>query len=239
MVLEGLLFVGGSPAGEPNMLRSALADGVPVVTIGWHLPDNPFDLVDADKRDAGYQATEHLVATVRSRSAEIMGPAGWRESDERDRGYDAVHAAAGRRAVPRRKVGTVSWSEAVHGYTVIEEILHRRVRFDGLVAPNDTLALEAMQALRAHGLHAPDDVGVVSVDDQLARRADPPLTSIRQTALQVGAQATRRLLERLTDPGRSGQMIELKTTLIARESSWSPTKEVGSIDWRFPAATSA
>jgi LacI family transcriptional regulator len=96
-----------------------------------------------------------------------------------------------------------------------------------------------MQALRAYGLHVPDDVGIVGFDDQLAQHAEPPLTSIRQPALQVGAQATPRLFERLTDPGRSGEVIELKTTLIARESSRSSTKEVGSIDGRSPATTSA
>jgi LacI family transcriptional regulator len=157
--IEGLLFVGGSPAGDPNLLRSVLANGAPVVTIGWRLPDSPLGAVDVTNRDAGYQATEHLLATVRSRIAEITGSAGWRGSDERDCGFDAVHATS-RRTAPRRKVRTVSWSEAVHGYTVIKEILHRRVVLDGLVVPNDILARGVTRALRAHGLHVPEvDVG--------------------------------------------------------------------------------
>jgi DNA-binding LacI/PurR family transcriptional regulator len=103
--------------------------------IGWHRPDSPFDLVDADKRDAGYQATEHLRATVWSRTAEIIGPAGWRESDERDRSYDVVYVAS-RRTEPRRKVRTVSWSEAVHGYTVIE-VRHASGRGERPSAPTN------------------------------------------------------------------------------------------------------
>jgi DNA-binding LacI/PurR family transcriptional regulator len=106
------------------------------------------------------------------------------------------------------------------------------------VAHNDSLALGAMRALRETGLRVPEDVAVVGFDDLLAEYADPPLTSIRQPAREVGVQATRRLIERLSNPDRPGEVFELKTTLITRESSRSPTADGRSPEGRIPAAPS-
>ena len=52
-----------------------------------------------------------------------------------------------------------------------------------MAAYNDDVALAVLAGLRAHGLRVPGDVAVVGVDDApLGRLADPPLTTVSQSA---------------------------------------------------------
>jgi len=67
------------------------------------------------------------------------------------------------------------------GRLAMEEILARKVDFDGVVAANDIMALGAIQALRKHGRRVPQDVLVAGFDDMpLARLGNPPMTTVAQ-----------------------------------------------------------
>jgi DNA-binding LacI/PurR family transcriptional regulator len=220
--VEGLLFVGGPPLGDIELLRKLLDEGVPVVTIAWHLPDPRLEVVDVDNRDAGRQATEHLLATGRRRLAQIAGPLGWKEADDRALGFDDALTTAGIRPDPLLSIRAPDWGRPSHGYFPMKELLDRDRHFDGVVAHNDHLALGAMRALREAGLRIPDDVAVVGFDDLHAEDADPPLTSIRQPAQEVGQLAARRLVAMIAAPEIPRQVTELKAELIIRASSASP-----------------
>jgi LacI family transcriptional regulator len=223
--VEGLLFVGGPPLGDVGLLRKLLDEGVPVVTIAWHLADARLEVVDVDNRDAGRRATEHLLATGRRRIAQIIGPAGWKEADDRALGFDDALAAAGLRQEPALIVRAPDWGRSSHGYHPTKELLGGDRPFDGLIAHNDTLALGAMRALRETGIRVPDDVAVVGFDDLQAEDADPPLTSIRQPAREVGRLAARRLVELIAAPTQPRHVTELTTELIVRASSDPPRRE--------------
>ncbi|WP_428937557.1 substrate-binding domain-containing protein [Fontivita pretiosa] len=74
-----------------------------------------------------------------------------------------------------------------------------------LFAANDLWGFELVQAARDAGLHVPDDVAVLGVDNEelLCEMAHPPLSSIRIAAEQIGRAAVmlldRMLLEGLTN----------------------------------------
>jgi DNA-binding LacI/PurR family transcriptional regulator len=220
--VEGLLFVGGPPLGDVELLRKLLDQGVPVVTIAWHLADPRLEVVDVDNRDAGRRATEHLLATGRRHIAQIIGPFGWKEADDRSLGFDDAFAAAGVRPDPALIVRASDWGRSADGYPPTKELLGRDRPIDGLVAHNDRLALGAMRALREAGLRVPEDVAVVGFDDLQAVDSDPPLTSIRQPAREVGLLAARRLVELVDAPNQPRHVTELKTELILRATSGAP-----------------
>ena len=57
-----------------------------------------------------------------------------------------------------------------------------------IVAANDLLALGVLLAARERGLRIPDDVSIVGFDDiAYAALSDPPLTTVRQPAREMGA----------------------------------------------------
>ena len=84
--------------------------------------------------------------------------------------------------------------------------LLERTDFDAVFVASDVVALGAIGALREAGRRVPDDVSVVGFDDiPLAAYFDPPLTTVRLPAFELGQAAGRALLERIADrrdPGR-------------------------------------
>jgi DNA-binding LacI/PurR family transcriptional regulator len=65
----------------------------------------------------------------------------------------------------------------------------------------------------------PDDVAVVGFDDiEIARYTEPPLTTVRQPIIEMGAEMVRLIL-RLSAGEDSGPSVVLPTELIIRESA--------------------
>ena len=59
-------------------------------------------------------------------------------------------------------------------------------------------AFGARLALYRHGIHVPDDVSLIGVDDQVeAPYMTPPLTSVRQPAFEMGAAVGKAMLDML------------------------------------------
>ena len=87
---------------------------------------------------------------------------------------------------------------------------------------SDVVAFGVYGALREAGLRVPTDVSVVGFDDiALAGYADPPLTTVRTPAFELGETAGRLLLDILagrTVPVRS----VLPTQLVVRSSAGQP-----------------
>ena len=81
------------------------------------------------------------------------------------------------------------------------------------------VALGAIGALREAGLKVPDDVSIVGFDDiPLAAYFDPPLTTVRLPAFELGQAAGQALLARLVDRETPHRTL-LPTELIVRGST--------------------
>ena len=95
--------------------------------------------------------------------------------------------------------------EPDHGYTVMKRMLKRHGRrLRAVLALNDRLAFGASQALAEAGLRVPDDVSIVSFDnDELASYMRPGLTTIALPHEQMG----RAAIEALLDPASSGEIL--------------------------------
>jgi LacI family transcriptional regulator len=83
---------------------------------------------------------------------------------------------------------------------------------------NDLLALGALVAIKERGLVVPDDVALVGYDDaDFAQALNPPLTTVRQPSLAMGAAAAELLIK---PEGRElGEHVDFEPVLVVRESS--------------------
>ena len=99
------------------------------------------------------------------------------------------------------------------------ELLARAPDVTAAFVASDIVAFGALRAVREAGLRVPGDISVVGFDDiPLARHFDPPLTTIRLPARDLGAAAGRALVERLA--GRAGmERTLLPTELVVRDST--------------------
>ncbi|HEX4790328.1 MAG TPA: substrate-binding domain-containing protein, partial [Actinospica sp.] len=92
-----------------------------------------------------------------------------------------------------------------------------------LVVHDDTHAILLCQMLLTEDVDIPGDVAVIAYDDEVAALADIPLTAVVPPKREVGEQAARLLLERVTETRKGNtsaarRHLELLPTLRVRES---------------------
>ena len=85
--------------------------------------------------------------------------------------------------------------EPDYGYDITTALIDRGAPVKALLCMNDRLAFGAYQALADHGLRVPDDVSIVSFDnDELAAYLRPGLTTIALPHEEMGRRAVQLLL---------------------------------------------
>jgi len=96
----------------------------------------------------------------------------------------------------------------------VEVAFRDQLRVDGQPG-----GLGAFGALREAGYRVPDDVSIVGFDDiPLAAFFDPPLTTVRLPAFELGQAAGRALLERIAERTIAHRTL-LPIELIERAST--------------------
>jgi LacI family transcriptional regulator len=166
-------------------------------------------------------ATEHLLDLGHRRIGAIGGIPGWYANDERMIGFRAALAAEGLLPDPAL-VRRSDW-RIPRGEEAAEELLSLPDPPTAIFGFNDNVAIGALNVARRRGLRVPEDISIVGFDDiQLAPHINPPLTTMRQDKLGLGAAAGDALVARIAgDPGRP-PMHRLPVELVVRGSTAPP-----------------
>ncbi len=139
-----------------------------------------------------------------------------------DRGDRPLAGEPAHRVTRRRLEGygvsagrEVANNDREHGEAAAGALLDGPEPPTGLLCMSDELAIGALQAAAARGIDVPAQLSVVGWDDTVeARRADPPLTTIRQSLRDQG----RRCAE-LAAAGAGGDVELQPWELIVRKST--------------------
>lgn len=209
---EGAIFLGQSSL-HHAFNRLAETDGRFAVW-GAQLPDQNYCSVGSDNLAGGRRATLHLARLGRERIV-YLGDTEAPEVVQRVRGYAEALEQAGLPADPALMVPAHFTVES--GEASIDALLARGVRFDGIVAASDLIALGAIRSLLHHDIRVPEQVSVVGYDNiPFARYSRPALTTVSQDTARAG----RLLVSKLLDTGGEGEMRSerMPTDLIVRES---------------------
>lgn len=192
--------------------------GVPVVYLGARPRDGKIPSVHLDDQNAGYQATTHLLSLGHKRIALLLGPANEDCVDDRLVGYRSALNDAN---IPfsKKLIATGDWS-ASSGFFAIKQLLAAGVKFSGVFAQNDRMAVGAIRALREHGYRVPEDVSVIGFDDMpLATYFDPPLTTMHQDTFRIGCTAAQLMIESIKDPQAARAQVSIPAELVLRKST--------------------
>jgi DNA-binding LacI/PurR family transcriptional regulator len=214
-------------AGE---IINRLAPRQPAVSILVDVPSMPS--VMPDDFSGGRLATEHLLSLGHRRIGVLHG--GDRTvMPLRLAGYRQALQAAGvtpeenwQRHLSGPYKGTAEFTTAAH--RAMERWLTdggwKKTGCTALFCQNDSVAVGAIEALRAAGLEVPRDVSVVGYDGtDLSRLTNPPLTTIDLPLYDIGAQGVELLLLRLQDQGEvPAEHRMLPVHLIERASTAPP-----------------
>ncbi len=219
---EGLLVINPYADGRHHHLP----DDVPTVFVGARPREEAVDSVALDDEGAARIATEHLLSLEHRRIATICGPMSEDCSQDRLAGYQAALAAADL-AVDSDLIVEGDWS-ATSGHEAFQRLARLAEPPTAIFAQNDRMAIGVLRAAREAGLHVPDELAVIGVDDMpLASYFDPPLTTMRQDLVEIGCQAAHLLIRAVENPGVERQHLRLPAELIVRESTGSAVQASG------------
>lgn len=175
--------------------------------------------VDVDNRHGAELAAQHLIERGRSRFATIAGPQDMPPGVDRLRGFSAVLVEAG--LVTDADAVAVEFGDfsPASGAIAMRRLLERDPSIDAVFAANDQMAIGAYSAIAEAGRSVPDDIAVVGFDDdRYAATAMPPLTTVHQPSVEMGAEMAR-VLVRLIEGKEAQSTTLLPTSLVVRQSS--------------------
>ncbi|CAN5165980.1 LacI family DNA-binding transcriptional regulator [soil metagenome] len=170
--------------------------------------------VDVDNVDAARAVSARLVTAGRHTIATIAGPQNMAAGLDRLKGWQNAMREAGR---DPELIEFGDFTPA-SGADAMARILAREPQIDGVFVASAQMASGAMTVLRDRGIRVPDEVGVVTFDnDYFAESSHPPLTTVEQPTVEVGRRMATVLL-RLIDGEDVPTVTMLPTTVIERRS---------------------
>ncbi len=202
-----------------------LDNDVPLVTLGELSNRTDYHSVDMDNIAGAQMATRHLIELGHRDIAFIAPcPLDTMLSFYRLTGYQRAMTLSG---LPLRseyvRVGDFS---AETGYRIAAELLALPHPPTAIVAGRDMLALGAIAAARQAGLETPGQLAVTGFDNtSLAEHHG--ITSVKAPLYDIGAEATRLLLEIVADKRLPARKLVIPTQLIVRASSDPASSDAG------------
>lgn len=174
---DGLIVIGTAENTEAwAHYREVAESGANMVCWGAPYPDQNW--VRSDNVAGGELAAQALLRGGYTNSVYIGSVTSLqRQYAERFEGFSRAMRAAGHTPVMVQIDPSLSRIE--QGHEAVRKMTGTGMKFDGIFAACDQIALGAMQELQAHGLSVPDQVGVVGFDGiNAGEHVVPPLTTI-------------------------------------------------------------
>jgi len=214
--VDALIVISLPPTAEE--FDSMLSLGIPIALVGMDHPKCAS--VKIDDIAGARSATQHLVNQGHKQIGLMSGrpddPFNFSVPQDRRKGFMQVLVENGLEWLPQREVhGDFTMHTAARA---MDDLLARPNRPTAIFCESDEMALGAMQALRRHGLKAPEDISIVGFDGhEMAEFSE--LTTIEQPVQLMGEMAAWSIMERLRKPNIEPPSLVLPTTLVVRNST--------------------
>ena len=217
--LGGILVLWDSPALRQSALLQLAADHVPVVDL---LPGSPdgFSMVTADREDASFRATRHLLGLGHTQIGLI--------ADSLTRPKTTLQKVAGyRRALDEagvpfqpafiQEITEFGFEGGQIGY---RKLADRCPTVTALFCINDAIALGAMDAAQELGRNCPRDISIVGFGDSPeGSHWRPTLTTVALSADLVAENAVGMIKQQRLRRGATARSVLIPEGLIIREST--------------------
>jgi DNA-binding LacI/PurR family transcriptional regulator len=213
--IDGIILSG--PRCDDQQLSHLKAESFPVVLLG-QLPRSGIPFVDVDNVGAARQAVEHLIDLGHRRIGLITNaPLAYTAARDRLAGYRGALEEAGL-SYAEELVRYGDFREESGGETMSQLLDLPRPPTAVFVA-SDLVAFGALMEVKRRGQTIPGDVALVGFDDvRLAHYVNPPLTTMRLPAYELGYRAATLLTQLIVGESVEEQEILLRTELVVRQS---------------------
>lgn len=222
--LDGVIYLTGTGTLPTAVLE--LARFGPVVLVDEQISGFDLPAVVCDSRRGAREVARHVIEQGHERITVIGGPTAMWTAEQRLAGYREAVAAAGRD--PDEMPVLVGDYRQDSGFRLAAQALSEPegVRPTALLCANDLMAIGALEYCKSVGLRIPQDLSIVGFDDlPVSALLTPRLTTVRQPAREMGAEAATHLLDLLVKEELDGvppRPAVLSTSVQIRESVAAP-----------------
>lgn len=196
---------------------------IPCVLMWNYAAQSRYPSIGADNELAGKLIAEHILSLGHRRVACMFPPTTGndRASARREIVVSTLNAAGVQ--VPEAWMLTTLYSISDSKQDAAR-LFSQTDRPTALICGNDILATGALYGATASGLAVPQDVSVVGIGDfKGSSEIEPPLTTVKLPARQIGYETGQALCAAIIDPGsRPGLSLHCAPELIQRKSSGRP-----------------
>ena len=213
---------------EFRMADIAFAEkhGIPCLLEGTQRPKG-CNWLAVDNEDAMRQIVDHLYGVGRRKfgifNAELESP--WSPFKER---YDATLRRLAELGIPQKNISTVTLSANAdmgsQPYALTSGFFKGGKSPDAVICVNDMIAVQVLKWIGDNRHKVSQKIAVTGFDDvDIAKYANPPLTTMRQNYYEVGGDAIRQLRSMMDDFDNRRVQIVRKLQLIIRKSTSTET----------------
>jgi len=212
IILTGFVF------GQKDLIKELIKGGMPCVVIWDKLDDPDLSYVGFDNFKATYTITEYLIGLKHKHIGLIVGP--YTKVERVKRRLEGFRAALKDHGLKYDPAMVIEKEPTlVDGKEAMSRLLSLPVRPTAVLAASDTLAVGALAAARDMRVHIPEDISVAGFDDiEIAAYCNPPLTTVRVPAYEIGQIAFKILLDMINHHSDQVQQYCLDTSVIIRGS---------------------
>ena len=221
-------LLGWRPAGlilpafvQSSAARKILGDSrVPIVEISEIRGKKPIDMaVGVSNFETAYAMTAHLASKGYKKIGFVSTPIhGNDRLQQRRIGFRQAMTDLGLHYNPDLEVEVPITPEG--GAEALRILSARDPKVQVIFFSSDTLAIGAVQECHRLGWKIPDRLAIAGYGDlDLAAQLYPTLTTVRVPRYEMGRQAVRQLLRRLSGDTKSPTIVSLGFQIIDRESA--------------------
>lgn len=211
------IILSGPLQNDPELIQLH-KEGVPIILLGQMANTNiPF--VDVNAEFGSKMAVDHLISCGHKRIAMITNAKmEYSSAQQRKSGYlKAIKNAKIKVDESLIKEGDFT---PASGYEAMKDLLSLPPYPTAVFVASDVVAIGAIQAIKQAGLRIPQDIEIIGFDDvPMAEFYDPPLSTVRLPAFDLGRLAGDQLIKMILGNDTDLPGVLLETELILREST--------------------
>ena len=212
--VDGIALIGIEHADETFELLKQQA--TPTILLWNYDQASRFPCVGSDNIEAGRLVGKLLVGQGHKKISLVFPPVtGNDRAENRLRGVESA-LAEHNIFVPQHKLLETPYSVRA-AKSAVEQMLGEPDHPTAIICGNDVLAWGCLHAISRRGLKCPQDISVTGIGDfKGSRDFEPPLTTVRIPARQIGQRAARNIAHAITEPNLSSDSELIEPELITR-----------------------
>jgi DNA-binding LacI/PurR family transcriptional regulator len=211
---------------DTSLIRELSKRNLPIVFMDVGQMGPRMSHVSIDYGNGIRQAVDHVASLGHRNIGFITGPLDLHSARTRRQAF--VDGMRDHKITLERRLVREGTHTADGGEKAMKELLKLTKIPSAVVCSNDWTAIGALHAIHEAGLSVPHDISLVGFDDiPLTSYTTPTLTTVRMSARDVGATAFQALFSLIGEQHVEGDVYQVPTRLVVRESTTRPRKKSG------------